>query len=135
MNEPVEVEVAGQTIELHAPRALWERRKIVMAYNASVSTDMRAEIMAAALVLCWPEPRRKPGVPAFVYGMALHAYGAVVLEYLLTLGIDRPDYDMVAREAEIAKAGAAAYNLVKRSIPTKRQEDEARGNSEAPSGG
>lgn len=128
MSGSAEVVIAGQTLELVPPKSLWERRKIMIALGSSVSVDMQAEIRAAALFICWKgrDNKQNPAPPVFLYGMSLHAYGATVLDYLMQIG---------AQDTEIRDASIKAIELVHASIPTPKQQEEARGNSQAPSGG
>lgn len=124
MSEPVEVVIAGQTLELELP-SIGRRSALQVAWlEAGRDAQILSFVMCAALFLCSPDAQRKAGTPR--YEQRVLRYGEAVYEYLVGLG---------ANNREIAQAGARALQLVLESFPTESEHEEARGNSEAPSGG
>lgn len=112
-----------QSIELQLP-PLARRCAVVQAWaQAGPDIQVKVLVMTAAIGLCCPAVQFKEDAP--LYEHRILAYGEALYEYLRTRG---------AVDREIADAGWAAVQLCMDSIPTEAQQEEARGNSTAPSG-
>lgn len=117
------MELAGARVEIGPPRLYSERYDVIDMLERGAP---RHRVAAVALGLSWPKLRRRLSKRGISYRGNPAEWADAVIQILSQEGVTRPQY---------MAAGALAFLLIERNLPTDDAVAAAVGNSPAPTAG